>query len=149
MTGPSRCGHRRPRLHIVCRGGAHVCVTQNSLDHHVRHTKPIPETTPRRVPAVPFRNVRTALVFVFRVEPANIMVSKEGVFKIVDFGIGPHRRHKRNQDRQIMGSLSYMAPEQGNGSRVDARTDIFSTGVVLYEVFTSAIRLMAQTRRPR
>jgi Protein kinase domain len=64
------------------------------------------------------------------------MVSKEGAVKIVDFGI-PHIRNKNaTRTGQIPGSVSYMAPEQVNARMVDARTDIFSTGVVLYQLFT-------------
>jgi eukaryotic-like serine/threonine-protein kinase len=70
------------------------------------------------------------------VKPANIMVTKEGAVKIVDFGIAHIGAAKETRTGQIMGSVSYMAPEQVNGSPVDARTDIFSTGVVLYELFT-------------
>src|SRR4029077_20397473 len=75
--------------------------------------------------------------FVHRdIKPANIMVSKEGVVKIVDFGIAHIAAAKDTRTGQVLGSVSYMAPEQVNGSPVDARTDIFSTGVVLYELFT-------------
>jgi eukaryotic-like serine/threonine-protein kinase len=70
------------------------------------------------------------------IKPANIMVSKDGVVKIVDFGIAHIIATKETRTGQIMGSVSYMAPEQVNGQPVDARTDIFSTGVVLYELFT-------------
>jgi eukaryotic-like serine/threonine-protein kinase len=70
------------------------------------------------------------------IKPANIMLLKEGVVKIVDFGIAHIGAAKETRTGQIIGSVSYMAPEQVNGSPVDARTDIFSTGVVLYELFT-------------
>jgi hypothetical protein len=70
------------------------------------------------------------------IKPANIMTSKEGVVKIVDFGIAHIAAAKETKTGQIMGSVSYMAPEQVNGNSVDERTDIFSTGVVLYELFT-------------
>src|ERR1700758_895977 len=70
------------------------------------------------------------------IKPANIMVSKEGVVKIVDFGIAHIGAKNVTKTGQIMGSVSYMAPEQVNGKPVDARTDIFSTGVVLYQLFT-------------
>jgi tetratricopeptide (TPR) repeat protein len=70
------------------------------------------------------------------IKPGNIMVSKEGGVKIVDFGIAHIGAKSQTRTGQIMGSVNYMAPEQVNGSPVDARTDIFSTGVVLYELFT-------------
>ena len=70
------------------------------------------------------------------IKPANIMVSKEGAVKIVDFGIAHMAEKNVTKTGQIMGSVSYMAPEQVNGKPVDARTDIFSTGVVLYQLLT-------------
>jgi eukaryotic-like serine/threonine-protein kinase len=70
------------------------------------------------------------------IKPANIMVSKDGVVKIVDFGIAHMAAKSVTKTGQIMGSVSYMAPEQVNGKPVDARTDIFSTGVVLYQLLT-------------
>src|SRR4029077_11196332 len=66
----------------------------------------------------------------------NIMTSKEGVAKIVDFGIAHIAAAKETKTGQIMGSVGYMRPNQVNGNSVDERTDIFSTGVVLYELFT-------------
>ena len=70
------------------------------------------------------------------IKPANIMVSKEGAVKIVDFGIAHMAAENVTKTGQIMGSVSYMAPEQVNGKPVDARTDIFSTGVLLYQLVT-------------
>jgi eukaryotic-like serine/threonine-protein kinase len=70
------------------------------------------------------------------IKPANIMVSKERGVKIVDFGIAHIASKSVTRTGQIMGSISYMAPEQVNGKPVDARTDVFSTGVVLYQLFT-------------
>ena len=70
------------------------------------------------------------------IKPGNIMVSREGVVKIVDFGIAHMAAKSVTKTGQIMGSVSYMAPEQVNGKAVDARTDIFSTGVVLFELLT-------------
>jgi serine/threonine protein kinase len=70
------------------------------------------------------------------IKPANIMVSKDGVVKIVDFGIAHLGDKNVTRTGQIMGSVSYMAPEQLNGKPVDPRTDIFATGVVLYQLIT-------------
>src|ERR1700758_452110 len=70
------------------------------------------------------------------IKPANIMVSKEGAAKMVNFGMAQMTTQNVTKPGQIMGSISYMAPEQVNGKPVDARTDIFSTGVVLYQLLT-------------
>ncbi len=73
------------------------------------------------------------------IKPANIMVCTGGGVKIVDFGIAHFGDKNVTRTGQIVGSISYMSPEQVNGRQVDARTDIFSTGVVLYQLFTYAL----------
>ncbi len=73
------------------------------------------------------------------IKPANVMVCTGGGVKIVDFGIAHFGDKNVTRTGQIVGSISYMSPEQVNGRQVDARTDIFSTGVVLYQLFTYAL----------
>lgn len=70
------------------------------------------------------------------IKPANIMLAKDGGVKIFDFGIAHVDDQSVTKTGQIVGTLSYMSPEQVNGKPVDARTDLFSTGVVLYQLFT-------------
>jgi hypothetical protein len=71
------------------------------------------------------------------IKPANIMVSNDGTVKIVDFGIAHIGDKRMTRTGQVVGSLSFMSPEQLEGKTIDARTDIFSTGVVLYELITN------------
>ena len=71
------------------------------------------------------------------IKPANIMLGKDGGVKIFDFGIAYAGNQQLTRTGQVMGTLRYMAPEQFSGKSVDARTDIFSTGVVLYQLFTN------------
>jgi serine/threonine protein kinase len=71
------------------------------------------------------------------IKPANIIVLKDGVVKIVDFGIvrvgaGESITHTG----QLIGSMYYMSPEQINGGHIDFRSDLFSTGVMLYQLLT-------------
>jgi serine/threonine protein kinase len=68
------------------------------------------------------------------IKPANIMVDREGVIRILDFGIARIEGSAMTQDGTLMGSLNYMSPEQMLGRPVDHRSDIFSTGSVAYEL---------------
>ena len=79
------------------------------------------------------------------IKPANIMLSKNGGVKLVDFGIAHVGSNTLTRTGQIMGSIHYMSPEQINGVSVDARSDVFSTGVVLYQLFTYALPFDAES----
>ena len=71
------------------------------------------------------------------VKPANIMVSSEGVVKVTDFGIARAVNAETvTQTAAVFGTAAYIAPEQAQGLDVDARTDVYSLGVVLYEMLT-------------
>lgn len=71
------------------------------------------------------------------VSPSNVLISKEGEVKIIDFGIA-HAADKFSQTKSgaIQGKCCYMSPEQARGGSLDARSDIFSTAVLLYEMLT-------------
>ena len=71
------------------------------------------------------------------VTPANLLVSNEGEPKLVDFGlVFANARLFRTQTGIARGTLPYMSPEQGAGSTVDRRADVYSAGATLYELFT-------------
>ncbi len=72
------------------------------------------------------------------IKPANIMLTRAGSVKVTDFGISRIDASSLTGDGMVIGTPSYMSPEQCRGDTVDARSDLFSTGVVLYEVLAGA-----------
>ena len=71
------------------------------------------------------------------VSPSNILISRDGEAKLVDFGIAiAPDQAVRTATGELRGKLAYMSPEQARGERLDHRSDIYSLGVVLYELLT-------------
>jgi Protein kinase domain len=71
------------------------------------------------------------------VKPQNIILTPDGTPKLVDFGIARSANVARTeQTAELFGSVAYLAPEQARGERLDARTDVYALGSVLYELLT-------------
>jgi serine/threonine protein kinase len=92
-------------------------------------------------------------------KPANIMVTEEGLVKVPDFGLAKLTEQTeaddatvtlgqapRTEEGTIVGTVAYMSPEQAQGKKVDARSDIFSLGSVLYEMITGRRAFQRDTK---
>jgi serine/threonine-protein kinase len=72
------------------------------------------------------------------IKPANIMLLKDGTLRITDFGIARITASSKTQTGTVMGTPSYMSPEQLSGKKIDGKSDLFSSGVMLYELLTGS-----------
>src|SRR5215510_10161926 len=71
------------------------------------------------------------------ISPSNILVGYDGSIKVVDFGIAKASARQETRSSSLKGKISYMSPEQCKGAEVDRRSDVYSLGVVLYELCTT------------
>ena len=108
-----------------------------SLDHFIEQREPLPIS----VKLGYIVSVCDALSYAHRhnvihrdMKPGNIMVTKEGVVKVVDFGIARLTDMSLTQPHMMIGSRAYMSPQLYKGDRADARSDIWAVGVTLYEL---------------
>jgi serine/threonine-protein kinase len=70
------------------------------------------------------------------IKPHNIMILRDGSVKVADFGIARFSNKQNTLTQEALGSVHYISPEQARGSHIDARSDIYSVGVVMYEMLT-------------
>src|SRR5205823_7167050 len=73
------------------------------------------------------------------IKPGNVMVTRNGDVKVMDFGIAramSDAQATMTQTAQVIGTAQYLSPEQARGERVDSRSDLYSTGCLLYELLT-------------
>jgi serine/threonine-protein kinase len=99
-------------------------------------------------------DVATALAYAHRhgvvhrdVKPGNVLITEEGTVKVTDFGIARavNTEESLTQTGAVMGTATYFSPEQAEGLSVDARSDIYSLGVVLFELVTGRPPFLGET----
>ncbi len=73
------------------------------------------------------------------IKPQNIMLLKDGMIKVADFGIASLESDIEENNGETVGSVHYIAPEQARGQAPDARSDIYSLGIVMYEMLTGKL----------
>ncbi len=79
------------------------------------------------------------------IKPHNIMVLRDGSVKVADFGIACLQNNAQTLTQDALGSVHYISPEQARGEHIDARSDIYSAGVVLYEMLTGRLPFEGDT----
>jgi serine/threonine-protein kinase len=98
------------------------------------------------------RQILSALAFAHRhgivhrdIKPHNIVVGSDGRLKVTDFGIARSGASQMTEVGSIVGTAQYLSPEQARGAPVDPRSDLYSLGVVLYEMLTGAVPFAGET----
>src|ERR671934_1510232 len=79
------------------------------------------------------------------IKPHNVLVSPEGRLKVTDFGIARSGASQMTEVGSIIGTAQYLSPEQARGAGTDARSDVYSMGVVLYELLTDQVPFTGDT----
>lgn len=73
------------------------------------------------------------------IKPANVIVEHNGTVKLMDFGIAKTRAEAQQEDEDIVGTAEYMSPEQALGKKMDGRADLYSLGIMAYEMLTGRL----------
>jgi serine/threonine protein kinase len=78
------------------------------------------------------------------IKPQNVLIDNDGRVRVADFGIARAGVSDMTETGSVMGTAQYLSPEQAQGKPVDARSDLYSTGVVLYELLTGRVPFDAE-----
>src|SRR5919199_1026736 len=110
------------------------------------------DTVPVRVAISYTRQILAALRFAHRhgvvhrdIKPHNVLVDPEGRLKVTDFGIARAGPSQMTEAGAIIGTAQYLSPEQARGAPVDQTSDLYSTGIVLFELLTGGVPFSGET----
>ncbi|WP_411844035.1 Stk1 family PASTA domain-containing Ser/Thr kinase [Salinicoccus sp. HZC-1] len=131
----------------------HLLVTEvvhgPTLKEYIRDTHPVPLDEAVRISVMILQGIRHAhhAGIIHRdIKPQNILLDDNQRVKITDFGIAKALSETRmTETNQVMGSVQYISPEQAKGRQTDERTDIYSFGIVLYELLTGELPFDGET----
>ncbi|MBE6998799.1 MAG: serine/threonine protein kinase, partial [Ruminococcaceae bacterium] len=79
------------------------------------------------------------------IKPQNVMILRDGTVKVTDFGIARMANHQQTVTQNAFGSVHYIAPEQAKGGMTDGRTDLYSVGIIMYEMLTGELPFTGET----
>jgi serine/threonine-protein kinase len=124
------------------------CVEGRTLKELIRSRGPCPVPV-----AISYtRQILAALRYAHRngvihrdIKPHNVIVDSEGVVKVTDFGIARAGASQMTEEGAIIGTAQYLSPEQARGAPVDQTSDLYSTGIVLYELLTAEVPFTGET----
>jgi eukaryotic-like serine/threonine-protein kinase len=124
------------------------CVEGRTLKELIRSRGPCPIPV-----AIAYtRQILSALRYAHRngvihrdIKPHNVIVDPEGVVKVTDFGIARAGASQMTEEGAIIGTAQYLSPEQARGAPVDQSSDLYSTGIVLYELLTARVPFSGET----
>ncbi|GAA3718750.1 serine/threonine protein kinase Stk1 [Salinicoccus jeotgali] len=131
----------------------HLLVTEvihgPTLKQFIEDNHPVPVAEVLRICGMVLRGIRHAhgAGIIHRdIKPQNILMDGKGQVKITDFGIAKALSDTRmTETNQVMGSVQYISPEQAKGNQTDERTDIYSFGIVLFELLAGRLPFEGET----
>lgn len=133
-----------PRIVEVYEEGADLCIVMDYVEgrtlksllaeHGVFGEKQVTEWAKQLAEVLLYLHSRQPPVIYRDMKPENIMITREGYVKLIDFGVSRKFVKSRDSDTECLGTVGYAAPEQyGGRGQTDERTDIYGLGIVLYE----------------